>query len=365
MPLSNFQPEQYSSLLQIKQERLTHLLKPFNAPALDIYASPVSGFRMRAEFRFWHSDNESNYVMFPKGEPDNPIIIKEFPIAHPRISELMQKLHNEVLKSAVLRNNLFQIEFLTTLAGDSLITMIYHRVLDEAWQIEAKKLETTLATAIIGRSRKQKLVLTKEHVDETLTVAEKNYYYQQIEGSFTQPNAYINQQMLTWAQTQLSDHTSDLLELYCGNGNFTVALAKQFNKVLATEISKSSVKAALHNFATNHITNVNICRMSSEDITSALNGEREFRRLKEQQIDLDQYQFSTVLVDPPRAGLDNATVKLVQEFDSILYISCNPDTLIDNLKTLCKTHVISRSALFDQFPYTEHIETGILLTRIK
>ncbi len=363
MPLSSYQPEQYSTLLESKQERLTALLKPFNTPALDVYESPVSGFRMRAEFRFWHSADDANYVMFPKGQPDKPMVIKEFPIAHPKINELMQALRSEILKSEILKTKLFQIEFLTTLAGDSLITMIYHRQLDDQWVQEARELEKTLSTSIIGRSRKQKLVLSKDYVDETLHVSQKDYHYRQIEGSFTQPNAYINQHMLSWAQEQLSDKTGDFLELYCGNGNFTIALAKQFNLVLATEISKPSVKAAHHNFATNQISNVKVCRMSSEEITTALNGDREFRRLKEQEIDLDQYQFSTVLVDPPRAGLDNATLKLIQGFEHILYISCNPETLTDNLASLCKTHSITRSALFDQFPYTEHIETGIFLTR--
>ena len=363
MPLSNYKPEYYSTLLQDKTERLTALLKPFDAPALTVYESPTSGFRMRAEFRFWHTENDANYVMFPKGQPDKPFIIKEFPIAHPKINELMQNLRKLILKSEILKNKLFQIEFLTTLSGDSLITMIYHKALDEQWQQEAQDLESKLATSIIGRSRKQKLVLSKDYVDETLKVSNTDYHYRQIEGSFTQPNAYINQHMLTWAQAQLNNVSGDFLELYCGNGNFTVALANQFNQVLATEISKPSVRAAHHNFSTNHIDNVKVCRMSSEEITTALNGDREFRRLKQQEIKLDQYQFSTVLVDPPRAGLDDATLQLIQGFDHILYISCNPETLTDNLKTLCKTHSIESSALFDQFPYTDHIETGIFLSR--
>ena len=55
-------------------------------------------------------------------------------------------------------------------------------------------------------------------------------------------------------------------------------------------------------------------------------------------------------VDPPRAGLDPDTVKLVQNYDRILYISCNPHTLCDNLVELSKTHRIEKAALFDQFP---------------
>jgi len=78
-------------------------------------------------------------------------------------------------------------------------------------------------------------------------------------------------------------------------------------------------------------------------------------------IDLDDYQFSTVFVDPPRAGIDVKTLQLIARFDHIIYISCNPETLADNLKVLCETHVIVRTALFDQFPYTDKIESGVWL----
>lgn len=120
--------------------------------------------------------------------------------------------------------------------------------------------------------------------------------------------------------------------------------------------------AAQFNIAANQIDNVQIIRMAAEDFTQAMNGVREFRRL--QGIDLGSYQCETIFVDPPRSGLDDDTVKLVQGYPRILYISCNPDTLCANLQTLQQTHRISRLALFDQFPYTHHMECGVLLERI-
>jgi len=169
--------------------------------------------------------------------------------------------------------------------------------------------------------------------------------------------------MLSWAQSVSDNITGDLLELYCGNANFTVALANQYNRVLATEISKTSVKAALYNLEQNKINNVQIARMSSEEFTQAYHGVREFRRLEVSSIDLSSYQFSTLFVDPPRAGLDQDTIKLAQEFDQIIYVSCNPETLAGNLVQLTKTHRIERFAIFDQFPYTHHIESGLFLTK--
>ncbi|MEH6813286.1 MAG: tRNA (uridine(54)-C5)-methyltransferase TrmA, partial [Motiliproteus sp.] len=63
------------------------------------------------------------------------------------------------------------------------------------------------------------------------------------------------------------------------------------------------------------------------------------------------------------AGLDEGTERLVQKFDRILYVSCNPDTLKQNLLGLCETHKIERLALFDQFPYTDHKECGVWLVK--
>ena len=167
--------------------------------------------------------------------------------------------------------------------------------------------------------------------------------------------------MLEWAIDCTQNSEGDLLELYCGNGNFSIALAQNFRKVLATEIAKPSVAAAQFNIAENKVDNLQIIRMSAEEFTQAMNGVRAFNRLKG--IDLKSYECNTIFVDPPRAGLDPDTVKLVQNYDRILYISCKPHTLCDNLVELSKTHRIEKAALFDQFPYTDHMESGVWLIR--
>ncbi|CAN0600408.1 unnamed protein product, partial [Ectocarpus sp. 12 AP-2014] len=154
-------------------------------------------------------------------------------------------------------------------------------------------------------------------------------------------------------------------ELYCGNGNFTLPLASRFNWVIATELSKSGTRAALENQADNDIKNVSVVRLSAEEASQAMDGEREFRRLATLPKALADYDLRTVFVDPPRAGLDDATLACVQRFERIVYISCNPDTLLANLGALTDTHTISALAFFDQFPYTHHLESGVVLERRK
>lgn len=365
MPLSRFSPVDYADLLKQKEQRLQQLLAPFYLGEFAVFPSEKQYFRMRAEFRFWHdADGDAYYVMYPQGQPEQPVRIDHFPIADQRINQLMQQVREAVLQSSILKERLFQVEFLCGLSGDSLVTLIYHKPLNAQWEEEAKRLEQHLNTHIVGRSRKQKVVLSCDYIEETLNIGEQKYIYRQAEGSFTQPNAQVNQQMIAWAKAVAGNNpNSDFLELYCGNGNFTIPLAQQFRQVLATEISKTSVASAQYNLAANKIDNTKILRLSSEEFTEALNGEREFRRLQQQDIDFSNYHFSTVLVDPPRAGLDQGTLALLKNFERIIYISCNPETLADNLKTLHQTHDVLSAVLFDQFPYTDHIEAGVYLIK--
>lgn len=353
----------YQQQLSDKVERYKVLMTDagISLPVLEIHDSAPFGFRMRAEFRVWHENGQAHYAMNKPGEK-RPFIIQDFPIGSALINQLMPQIMAAVNKSDTLSYKLFSMEYLTTTTGEALITLIYHRQLDDQWQQVANQLESTFNIKVIGRSRKQKVVLSDDYVTEKLVVSQREYSYQQVEASFTQPNAQINQKMLTWASHCLANSTDDLVELYCGNGNFTAVLAQYFEKVLATEISKVSVNSANTNFARNKIKNVSIARLSSEEFTQALNRERAFRRLAD--IDLDSFNFSTIFVDPPRAGLDAGTERLVTQMDNILYISCNPDTLAENLKYITKTHRVVKAALFDQFPWTHHIESGVYLQRI-
>ena len=361
MSAPHFDPATYDAQLADKTARLVDLLAPFDAPAPEVFDSPREHYRLRTEFRLWREDGQRHYAMFEPGDKHTPILIDDFPIASRRINQLMPQLKAAWQASETLSFKLFQVEFLTTLSGDALITLAYHRPLNDAWQAEAEKLAASLGASIVGRSKGKRIVIGRDYVTEQLTVAGRTFNYRQPEGAFTQPNGEVCQKMLNWAYDVLGERSDDLLELYCGNGNFTLPLATRVPKVLATEISKSSVNAALANLDDNGIDNVSLVRLSAEELTQALNEVRPFRRLAG--IDLKSYDFGSVFVDPPRAGMDPDTCELTRRFERILYISCNPETLAANIAQLHDTHRIERCALFDQFPYTHHMESGVLLVR--
>ena len=359
----DYQPERYESLFQKKAAKALERLKPLAPPTPQHHASIVSGYRLRTEFRIWHDGDDLHYVMFPPSEPRNPHIIEAFPIAAPRITEAMAPLREALKGSAELRRKLFQVEFLSTLNGELLITLIYHRPLDDAWHAAAHALTGWLSCKIIGRSRKQKRVLDTDWVEEVINVEGRAFRYRQPEQCFTQPNGFINQKMMGWLLDQCDKTDTDLLELYCGIGNFTLPLSQRFRNVLATELSKPATAAARWNAEANRCHNIELARLSAEEMTVAMTGERPFRRLADLKQSLTDYQFDTLLVDPPRAGLDAATLELSSAFKRVLYISCNPETLSDNLATLSSTHSIEGLAFFDQFPYTDHLESGVVLSK--
>ena len=360
----------YNTQLNAKIQRLHTLLAPFGTPEIEVFASAEQGYRMRAEFRIWHEGDAMSYAMFEPGSKASAaslIKLAQFPPAHERINALMPRLLDALSQQDVLRHRLYQCEFLCTLSGEMLVTLIYHKRLDDEWQKAACTLQDALGISIIGRSRGQKIVLREDYVTETLTVCGQTYRYRQLEGGFTQPNARVCEKMLEWACTQAEKAACtpprDLLELYCGNGNFTLPLSRRFRRVLATEVSKTSVAAAQWNIQANGTDNIAIARLSAEEFTEAYTGARDFQRLAAQGIRLSNYDFSTIFIDPPRAGVDSETLKLVAQFESIIYVSCNPDTLADNLQTLTQTHTVQAAALFDQFPFTPHIESGVLLAK--
>lgn len=349
----------YEKQLQNKSKKVSELIEYEN---LTIFDSPKQNYRARAEFRIWHDGDICNYAM-TNIDKNGVVKIDECRMVLEPIENRIWKLLDIINSSEILKRKLFGVEFLSSTLNDVLITMLYHKKLDDEWVSEAKELEKILKANIIGRSKGEKLILSKEHITEELNIDNIKYKYIQHDGGFTQPNPAVNEKMIGWAKEKAkSIGYGDLLESYCGLGNFTLPLSSCFDKVLATEVSKKSIYNAQQNCEINDISNINFVRLSSEEMSEALGGAREFNRLKD--INLKEFQFSCVLVDPPRAGLDDDTIKLISSIEHIIYISCNPETLARDLRVLKTTHDIVDGAVFDQFPYTSHIESGVFLKKI-
>ena len=346
----------YEAQLEMKKNKLKDMFSEFDIPEIEVINGPDEHFRARAEFRVWHEDDKSYYAMRKRKEEGRGVIpIEECKIVDKAIYEIMNPLLREIEKNENLRFRLYEIDFLSNSKGELIVTLIYHKKVDESIAEDIKKLKEKFPQIdFIVRKKGRKYIFDKNYLIEELEIDGKVYKYKIIENTFSQPNRIINKKMISWALRNSKELKGDLVELYCGNGNFTIPLSVNFRKVIATEINKESIEAATFNAEINKRENITFLAMSAA----------EFSSLKEENSPLlASYELKNILIDPPRAGLDDRSRNFVNSFDNIIYISCNPETLKRDLETLAKNRKIKAFAFFDQFPYTNHMECGVILER--
>lgn len=369
-------PTNYSQYLNEKIETVLNLLKKNNLtlPEPQIFESPAEFYRMRTEFSVYFNDDHTdfNFCMFePKTKPRKRIELETFPVGSKAINKSMELLKKYLMNYKILNERLFEVDFLSNQAGEIVIALNFHKKIDEdAFKAAATELKENfnkegLVANFIGRARKQSILVDTDTVLETIHTKDKDFFLYQVEGNFSQPNIYACQHMVQFARDCCKNSKDvDLIELYCGSGTFTVCLADLFRKVMSTEVSRVPTLTALKNIEKNNITNTKIARLSAVEVAQALEGVREFNRLKQADIDVNEYNLNTLLIDPPRSGLEyKEALDFTASFDRVIYISCGPESLAKDLQALTKTHNIEKLAFFDQFPYTNHLESGVLLVR--
>ena len=140
-----------------------------------------------------------------------------------------------------------------------------------------------------------------------------------------------------------------VLDLFCGNGNFSLPLAGEVASVVGLEIFESSIGDAVVNARHNGVTNASLMCVDAAD---------EIKRLA-----TAGEKFDIVLLDPPRAGAADLVGLLpALEPRHILYISCDPPTLARDIATLKKSgYDVVKSLPVDMFPQTYHTESITLL----
>jgi len=405
--------EPYEDQILYKKQLIGDKFREFFDGEFEFFASSPQNYRIRAEFGIWHDiwHGAFDLAYTMGGARSKKILINECPKVALPIANLMPRLLEALRRSEALKERLFGVEFISCSSG-ILATLLYHKRLGEREQEAICELADKLGIRVMARARGQKLLSGELSLTDELCVDGRVYKFRFGENAFIQPNRGVNEKMIAWARScvdfgkegtnevraaqnfavknsiaensvaQNSSHEQsaprnsscekhavrpessaarDLLELYCGHGNFTIPLAAKFNRVLASEISKSSIANARINCKLNGVCNAQFVRLSADELMSAFARQREFERLKG--IDIFSYDFSHILIDPPRAGLEPSVIDFIKNFRNLIYISCNPQTLFENLRSLCTTHEVRRFAIFDQFAHTAHIECGVLLRR--
>lgn len=110
---------------------------------------------------------------FSINKPKSRIRVDSFPAASELINQLMTAMIAGVRNNPVLRHKLFQIDYLTTLSNQAVVSLLYHKKLDDEWRQEAEALRDALRAQnlnvhLIGRATKTKIALDQDYIDERL-----------------------------------------------------------------------------------------------------------------------------------------------------------------------------------------------------
>lgn len=171
-------------------------------------------------------------------------------------------------------------------------------------------------------------------------------------GGFSQVNRQQNEKLLDLIkQFAAFEGCESLLDLYCGNGNFSLPLSKFVASVIGVEGSPYSASAADRNTQVNSISNVKFICSDVNDAVSEMVAQGS--------------TFDVVLLDPPRAGAADVVANLVKLSPKrIVYVSCDPTTLARDCRVLnLFGYVVKNVVPVDMFPQTYHIESVTLLVK--
>ncbi len=150
-----------------------------------------------------------------------------------------------------------------------------------------------------------------------------------------------------------------VLDAYCGIGTIGIIASKKAADVIGVELNKAAVKDAIVNAKINDIKNI---RFYCEDAGDFM------VKYADEIITQGKESVDVVFMDPPRAGSDDkfmsSVVKLAPK--KVVYVSCNPETLARDLQYFKKHGYEAKVAeAYDMFPFTGHVETIVMMSRVK
>lgn len=172
-------------------------------------------------------------------------------------------------------------------------------------------------------------------------------YYQGLY-SFFQINSTLTEKLYDEVKRHIMDkkyHT--VLDLYCGIGTIGLYISDDVDKIIGIDYNVSNIEDANRNKELNHVSNIEfICDKVENQIDSF-------------------HDIDCIIVDPPRAGLDQKTRDYLKKIGSkeIIYVSCDVVTLARDLSDLQSDYTVKEVKLFNMFPRTYHCESVAILER--
>ena len=199
-------------------------------------------------------------------------------------------------------------------------------------------------SSIILVNIKEKLLYGKSYIKEEVNGLKFIISYNSFFQVNTKAMVRLYDKVLKYANLTKED---DVLDLFCGTGTIGIYLSRYCKSVLGVEIVEEAIKDANINKELNNIDNISfICG----DVDRVIN---------------EKFNQNVLVVDPPRSGLNKNTKNVILNngFDRIVYVSCDPMTLVRDLKDLSSKYEFKEITLVDMFPNTYHVESVCLLER--
>lgn len=172
-----------------------------------------------------------------------------------------------------------------------------------------------------------------------------DYTFKISPNSFYQVNPVQTEKLYNLAINEAKLNKNDILcDLYCGIGTIGIFASKFVKKVYGIEIVDQAIKDAKENAKINNIDNVEFIAGDVETV---------FDKLIKENVKPD-----VIIVDPPRKGLDDTTIENLNKLklNRLVYVSCNPATLMRDLQKLMEVYEIKSITPTDCFCYTSHVE---------
>ncbi len=218
-------------------------------------------------------------------------------------------------------------------------------LLDEKINENIKNLPTNQGKVVVRSNQNEISFDEKKKVIHTIV----DYKFLVSLPSFFQINDSVTPLLYEKVKEYLSATKEDVvLDLYCGTGTIGIFISDSCKKVIGIEKCKEAISDAKENAKLNHVSNIEfICGDAGV----------ETKKLKEKP--------TSVIIDPPRSGLNQETIDIILKLEptKIVYVSCDPMTLVRDLNILKEKYEIKEITPFDMFPNTYHVENVCLLLK--
>ena len=371
--------EQYKQKSE-KYSQLISKIVPKDSSLMQIY--PVSNntnYRNKVELTIGRQLDDSLCVGFNLGSKDQDVIApiddclnvpKIAPILANKFKEFLENskipiydrlLNHGVWKFLVIRtteDNQVMLVVVTygTLPEDEIerLKKAFENDVNSLWYIETKSFES------FGKDFKMNLLSGTPTIDETL----RGLKFEISPLSFFQTNT-PGAEILFEKIEQLAEVNSNtiLIDVCCGTGVIGLAMANKVHSVIGIDIEESSINDAKKNAIKNNINNSEFITGKAEDLLSSI---------------LQKYENSNyniiAIVDPPRSGLHKNALNALMacsQLKRIVYISCNPESLVSNSDILFRDKSRKGFKVFqpknwfgvDLFPHTDRVELVMLMER--